>query len=148
VAALTSKRGRCRWRGRILSAGRRSDGGSSRKSNGEGGFDRGVLQSEDGGVGREPRHVSVGQLPFERRWGEAGEGWGSRKSSDAWREKGHEQGGLVLTGEGQRGRRDVSAQWGGAESLMSGARLAAGMGRWRGARGTWADPGRNEVGQA
>jgi hypothetical protein len=36
ATALTSERGRCRWRGRILSEGRRSEGGGGRKSNKEG----------------------------------------------------------------------------------------------------------------
>jgi hypothetical protein len=48
VMALTSKWGRRRWRGQILGAGRRSDGGGGQKSSGEGGFSRGVLRSEDG----------------------------------------------------------------------------------------------------
>jgi hypothetical protein len=49
VAALTSERGQRRWRGRVLGVGQRSDGGGGRKSNWEGFFARGVLQSEDGG---------------------------------------------------------------------------------------------------
>jgi hypothetical protein len=50
------------------------------------------VRIEEGG--REPRRDDVGRLPFERRWGEVGEGWGSGlgKSGDAWREKGHERG--------------------------------------------------------
>jgi hypothetical protein len=74
--------------------------------------------------------------------GRGREGWGSGKSGDAWREKGHEQGGLVPTGGGQHGRHgngSVVARAGGAESLTSGFWLAAGMGRQRGARGAWAD---------
>jgi hypothetical protein len=44
VAALTSERGHRQWRGQIPSEGRCSDGGGSRKSNGEGGFAHGVLR--------------------------------------------------------------------------------------------------------
>jgi hypothetical protein len=56
---------------------------------------------------------------------------------------------LVIRG-GQRGRRGVSAQWGSAESLMSGARLVVGEGGRRERRGAhvvrpgkdrWAEPG-------
>jgi hypothetical protein len=91
VTALTSKRGRRRWRGQILGAGRRSDGGGGRKSSGEGGFSRGVLRSEDGegwslaarseresnrGAGKKIRSVT-GVVPFLRgHSGEATEEWG------------------------------------------------------------------------
>jgi hypothetical protein len=51
-------------------------------------------------------------------------------------------------GIGEIRQRGLSAQWGGAESRTSGARLAAGMGQRRGASGAWVDPGRNEVGRA
>jgi hypothetical protein len=44
VAALTSERGRRRWRSRIPSEGWRSNSGGGRKSNREGGFAHGVLQ--------------------------------------------------------------------------------------------------------
>jgi hypothetical protein len=49
---------------------------------------------------------------------------------------------------GASGRHDMSTQWGGTKSLMSGARLAVGRGQRRGVHGAWADPGRNEVGRA
>jgi hypothetical protein len=55
---------------------------------------RGVLPVGCFGVrtegGREPRRDGVGRHPFERRRGEAGKGWGSGKSGNAWREKDHE----------------------------------------------------------
>jgi hypothetical protein len=90
AAALTLERGRRQWRGRILGAEWRSDGGGDQKSNEEGG----VLPVGCFGVrtegGREPKRDGGGRLTFERRRGEAREGWGSGKSGDVWREKGHE----------------------------------------------------------
>jgi hypothetical protein len=64
--------------------------------------------------------------------------------------EGSRAGGLISTDEGQHGRRGngPNAEWGGTESLTSGARLVARMGRRRGAHGAWADPGRNKVGRA
>jgi hypothetical protein len=81
--------------------------------------------------GREREVSTARQLsPFEMEAGEAGEG------VSGWAPRGeHEKRGPVLTCGGQRGRRGVSAQWGGAESLKSGARLAAGVRRRRGACG-------------
>jgi hypothetical protein len=61
----------------------------------------------------------------------------------------HEKGALVPTGGGQRGQCGVSAQWGGVESLMSGAQLAAGEGGRRERRGARVgQPRKNELGRA
>jgi hypothetical protein len=76
VAALNSERGWRWWRRRISGEERCSDGGGGQKSNGEGGFTRGVLQRLDGGG--EKNRGTAAQRPFEAEAGEAGEGWGVR----------------------------------------------------------------------
>jgi hypothetical protein len=76
------------------------------------------------------------------------EGEGSRAGGPHPDQRGTARAVRQRPSRGTRVQCGVSAQWGGAESLMSGARLATGMGRRRGARGAWADPGRNEVGRA
>jgi hypothetical protein len=108
VAALTSERGRRRWRDRIPDEGWRSDGGGGQKSNGKGGLPVGCFggRTEEG---KRPRRNDSALL--KRRRGEAQEGrGGGQGSGGTWIEEKHEKGGLVLTGGGQRGRRGNGRQ--------------------------------------
>jgi hypothetical protein len=119
-----------------------SGGGFASNEEGGEGASGADEKERDGEVGKRDSGLrllnALGVRQRRKRGGAGGPG-GRRVEGDNGRQR---------PGRDAHGRRDVSTQSGSAEPLMSRAWLAAGAGGRRGARGTWADPGRNGVGRA